>query len=92
MPSEPKRKSWSYLPIRCALRSMWKSFPCHSACATAWWNDRPDIVSWANSGFTPDHLGLLELVDERERVADGRQEDVAARLVGLRLERERAAS
>ena len=35
-----------------------------------------------------DHLRVLELVDERERVADRRQEDVAARLVGLRLERE----
>ena len=39
-------------------------------------------------GVEPDHLGVLELVDEGERVADGRQEDVAARLVRLRLERE----
>ena len=36
-----------------ALRSMWKSLPCHSVCATAWWNERPDIVSCANSGFSP---------------------------------------
>ena len=35
-----------------------------------------------------DHLRVLEALDEREHVADRRQEDVAARLVGLRLERE----
>src|SRR5689334_9586042 len=35
-----------------------------------------------------DHLGVLEPVDERQRVPDGRQEDVPARLVGLRLQRE----
>ena len=34
----------------------------------------------------PDHLRMLELVDEGERVPDGRQQDVAARLVGLGLD------
>ena len=57
MPSEPNRKSWSNLPIRCALRSMWKSLRCHSACAMAWVNERPLMVSWANSGFTPTMSG-----------------------------------
>ena len=33
-------------------------------------------------------LGTLELVDERQRVADRRQQDVAAGLVGLGLDRE----
>ena len=75
-------------PARWALRSMWNSFPCHSVCATAWWNERPDIVSCANSGLRPTISGPLELVDERERVADRREQDVAARLVGLGLERE----
>ena len=35
-----------------------------------------------------DHLGVLELVDERQRMADGRQQDVAAWLVRLRLDGE----
>ena len=34
-----------------------------------------------------DHLGVLEHRDEMQRVPDRRQEDVAARLVGLRLDR-----
>lgn len=36
-----------------ALRSMWKSFPCQRHWATPWWNDRPDMVSSANSGLRP---------------------------------------
>src|SRR6266508_4043786 len=36
----------------------------------------------------PDQLRVSEPVDERQTVADGRQEDVAARLVGLGLEGE----
>ena len=36
----------------------------------------------------PDQLGVVELVDERERVPDRGQQDVAAGLVGLRLDRE----
>ncbi len=39
-------------------------------------------------GVEPDHVGVVERVDERQRMADGRQEDVAARLVRLRLEGE----
>ena len=39
-------------------------------------------------GVEADHVGPLELADERQRVADRRQEDVAARLVRLGLERD----
>ncbi len=39
-------------------------------------------------GVEADELGVLQLVDERERVTDGREQDVAARLVRLRLDRE----
>ena len=39
-------------------------------------------------GVEPDHPRLVELGDQRERVADGRQQDVAAGLVGLGLEGE----
>ena len=42
----------------------------------------------ADLGVEPDHVGVLERRDERQGVADGRQEDVAAGLVGLGLERE----
>ena len=41
-------------------------------------------------GIDAHHLRVVERVDEGEHVADGRQEDVAARLVGLGLERELA--
>ena len=57
MPSEPNRKSWSNLPIRCALRSMWKSLSCHRAWATAWEKESPLMVSCANSGFSPTMSG-----------------------------------
>ena len=36
----------------------------------------------------PEQLGFLERRDERDRVPDGRQQDVAPRLVRLRLDRE----
>ena len=39
-------------------------------------------------GVDPDDFRVLERVDERQRVPDGRQQDVAARLVRLRLDRE----
>jgi hypothetical protein len=39
-------------------------------------------------GVEADHLRVVERVDEGERVTDRREEDVAARLVRLRLERE----
>ena len=39
-------------------------------------------------GVDADQLGPVEGLDERQRVADGRQQDVAARLVGLGLDRE----
>ena len=37
-------------------------------------------------GVEADHLRVLQLTDEREGMSDGREENVAARLVGLRLE------
>ncbi len=67
---------------------MWKSLSAHSAWPIAWWKLRPAIVSCANSGFTPTISGCVERLDEVQRVADGRQEDVPARLVGLGLHRE----
>ena len=57
MPSEPNRKSWSNFPMRWALRSMWKSLPCHRVWATAWEKDSPLMVSWANSGLRPTMSG-----------------------------------
>ena len=39
-------------------------------------------------GVDPDDFRVFESVDERQRVPDGRQQDVAARLVRLRLDRE----
>ena len=88
MPSDPKRKSWSNFPMRWALRSMWKSLPCHKVWATAWEKDRPLMVSWANSGLRPTMSGHSSSFDEGQRVAHGGQEDVAPRLVGLGLEGE----
>ena len=67
---------------------MWKSLPAHSAWPTPWWNDRPGHRLVRDLGVDADHLGALERRDEVQRVADGRQEDVAARLVGLGLHRE----
>jgi hypothetical protein len=45
-------------------------------------------VSWATSGLRPTSSGALERGDEVQGVPDRGQEEVAARLVGLRLERE----
>jgi len=45
-------------------------------------------VSWATSGVETHELGPLERGDEVQGVPDRGQEEVAARLVGLRLERE----
>src|SRR6266516_4824338 len=39
-------------------------------------------------GVEPDHFGVIERVDERQHVASRGEEDVAARLVGLRLQGE----
>ena len=48
----------------------------------------PGHLLVADLGVEADHVGVLERADERERVADGRQQDVAARLVGLGLDGE----
>ena len=39
-------------------------------------------------GVEPDHLGMIQRVDQRQCVPDRREEDVAAGLVRLRLQRE----
>ncbi len=48
----------------------------------------PGHLLVADLGVQADEVGALEAVDERQGVADGRQQDVAARLVRLRLDRE----
>lgn len=48
----------------------------------------PGHLLVADLGVEADPLGVLQLVDERQRVADGRQQDVAARLVRLGLDGE----
>ena len=52
------------------------------------WNDRPGHRLVRDLGVDAHHLRVVERLDEVQRVADGRQEDVAARLVGLGLQRE----
>ena len=84
----PKRRSWSKRGPFWPLRSTWKSLPCHSAWASPWAKLRPGHLLVADLGVEADQLGVLELLDERQRVADGRQQDVAAGLVGLRLDGE----
>ena len=84
----PKRRSWSKRGPCWPLRSMWNSLPCHSACAMPCAKFSPAISSCPTSGLRPTISGCVELADERDRVADRRQQDVAARLVRLRLERE----
>ena len=49
---------------------------------------QPGHLLVADLGVQPDHLVVLQAGDEGQRVADGRQQDVAARLVRLRLQRE----
>ena len=48
----------------------------------------PGHLLVADLGVEADQLGMLELVDERQRVPGGGQQDVPAWLVRLRLERE----
>jgi len=49
---------------------------------------QPGHLLVADLGIHPDHVAVLQLVDERQRVPDGGQQDVAARLIRLRLDRE----
>ena len=67
---------------------MWKSLPWYSAWAMPAAKLRPGHLLVPDLGVEADELGALERVDEGERVAEGRQQDVAAGLVGLRLDRE----
>ena len=48
----------------------------------------PGHLLVADFGVDADQLGVLQLGDERQRVPGGRQQDVAARLVRLGLDRE----
>ena len=73
---------------RWPLRSMWNSLPCHSAWAMPCDEVQPGHLLVPDLGVEADHLGVLERGDERQRVADRRQQDVAAGLVRLGLERE----
>ena len=84
----PNTRSWSYLMPRWPLRSMWKSLPCHSAWAMPCGEVQPGHLLVPDLGVEPDELGVLERGDERQRVADRGQQDVAARLVRLGLDRE----
>ena len=67
---------------------MWKSLPWYSAWAMPAAKLRPGHLLVADLGVEADELGALERVDEGDRVAEGRQQDVAARLVRLRLDGE----
>src|SRR5437763_11378818 len=49
---------------------------------------QPGHLLVADLGVHPHHVAVLERVDERQRVPHGGQQDVAARLVRLRLDRE----
>ena len=67
---------------------MWNSLPAHSACPTRVMERQPGHRLVRDLGVHADELGPVERGDEVQRVADGRQEDVAARLVRLRLDAE----
>ena len=88
MPSEPKRKSWSYLPgpLRVEVDVEELPVPEHLRHRVVEREARHRLVR--ELGVHAHHLRMLQLVDEREHVAHRRQQDVAARLVGLGLERE----
>ncbi len=45
-------------------------------------------MSWANSGLTPNQIGLVQRGDKAQHAARRGKEDVAARLVGLGFEHE----
>ena len=67
---------------------MWNSLPGPQGLGVAVHDVEPGHGLVADLGVEPDHVGVLELVDEGQGVADGRQQDVAARLVGLGLDGE----
>ena len=67
---------------------MWNSFPAVQRLADAVHEVQPGHLLVPGLGIDADQLGVGKRLDERQRVADGRQQDVAARFVGLRLDRE----
>ena len=68
---------------------MWNSLPAHSACPTPWCEGEAGHRLVRDLGVHADPLRAVERADEVQRVPDRGQEDVAARLVRLGLERER---
>ena len=67
---------------------MWNSLPAHSAWPDGVMEGQAGHRLVRDLGVHAHHLRPLQRLDEVQRVADGRQEDVPARLVGLGLHRE----
>ena len=67
---------------------MWKSLPAHSAWPTPCMEREAGHRLVRDLRVDADHVRPLQRRDEVQRVADRRQEHVAARLVRLRLQRE----
>ena len=67
---------------------MWNSFPEYSAWLMPCAKFQPGHLFVPGLRVDPDQPGMGKRLDERQRMADGWQQDVAARLVGLRLDRE----
>ena len=67
---------------------MWKSLPCHRRLGQAVGVVEPGHLLVPRLGVQAHQLRVRELVDEGQRVPDGGQQDVAAGLVGLGLDRE----
>lgn len=73
---------------RWPLRSMWKSLARPQGLCEAVRVVQARHLLVAGLGVEAHDVAVLELRDEREGVPDGREEDVAAGLVGLGLERD----
>ena len=84
----PKRRSWSYLGPFWPLRSMWKSLPCPQRLRVAGRRVHAGHLLVPDLRVHADQLRPLEPLDEGERVPDRGEQDVAAGLVGLGLDRE----
>ena len=73
---------------RWPFRSMWNSLPAQSAWRDAVGEVQPGHLLVPDLRVQPDDVAVLQLGDEAQRVPDGRQEDVAAGLVRLGLQRD----
>ncbi len=74
--------------MRWPFKSMWKSLSAHMRLRHRVQERQARHRLVGDLGVDPDHLRVLEALDEGEHVPDRRQEDVAARLVRLWLERD----